>query len=224
MTSAADDLATSVRHDAPQRPSDAATLIVIRREPGMARILMGQRHAGMKFMPDKFVFPGGRLDAPDGRVKPVVDLAPQVLDKLLLRMRGRASPARARGLAVTALRETLEETGLSLAGAGRAAYDLSGLRLFARAITPPGRTRRFDSRFFVIDAAAVEDAAAAASGELRDIRWFTFAEALGLDLPVITADTLARLRPVVEDGGWPAADGPVTFQHQRHGRWQVEML
>ena len=49
----------------PQRPRDAATLIVIRRDGATPRILLGQRHGSHAFMPGKFVFPGGRLDAAD---------------------------------------------------------------------------------------------------------------------------------------------------------------
>ena len=68
-------------------------------------------------------------------------------------MRGKPTETRARGLAYAAVRETWEEAGL-LFGRGKLddAPDLSGLTLFMRAITPPGRTRRYDSRFFVADA------------------------------------------------------------------------
>ena len=132
------------------------------------------------------------------------DLHPLVHEKLLQRMRGRVSPSRARGLAIAAIRETYEETGLflgSLSAAGPLAnedwsgvvaaveLDLSGLRYFARAITPPGRTRRFDSRFFVANARHIgnlDDPRHPGSGELLKPHWFSFAEALELDLPAIT--------------------------------------
>src|SRR5262245_23134114 len=112
MTEPEADLATSRSFTAAQRPRDAATMIGIRHDDNEPRVLLGQRHAAHTFMPDKFVFPGGRLDAGDCRVSARHDLHPDVLAKLLIRMRSRASPSRARGLAIAAVRETFEETGL----------------------------------------------------------------------------------------------------------------
>src|SRR5512132_1324635 len=113
------------------RPRDAATLIIVRRD-GMAtpRVLMGKRHASHAFMPNKYVFPGGRLDAADCRVRPSKDLHPATLAKLLARMRGKPTEARARGLAHAAVRETWEETGLLFGHAKPGeAPDLSALTL-----------------------------------------------------------------------------------------------
>ena len=42
------------------KPRDAATLIVIDRSGPAPKVLLGKRHAGLKFMAGKFVFPGGR--------------------------------------------------------------------------------------------------------------------------------------------------------------------
>ncbi|MGB8186236.1 MAG: NUDIX hydrolase, partial [Pseudolabrys sp.] len=39
-------------------PRDAATLMLIDRSGPAPRVLLGRRHAGHKFMPGKFVFPG----------------------------------------------------------------------------------------------------------------------------------------------------------------------
>ncbi len=187
---------------------DAATLIVVRRDDGRPRILLGQRHGSHAFMPNKFVFPGGRLDPADCRVRPVRDLHATTLAKLMTRMRDEADrPARARGLAHAAIREAYEETGL-LVGRDSAgdAPDLSGLVYFARAVTPPGRSRRFDSRFFVADATTVSNLDRPeheGSGELLDLRWFSLAEALALDLPAITKDILARLAPWLDQGPPP---------------------
>ncbi|PKQ09013.1 MAG: DNA mismatch repair protein MutT, partial [Alphaproteobacteria bacterium HGW-Alphaproteobacteria-12] len=41
------------------RPRDAASLVLIDRTSTEPRVLMGRRHARMKFVPDAFVFPGG---------------------------------------------------------------------------------------------------------------------------------------------------------------------
>jgi 8-oxo-dGTP pyrophosphatase MutT (NUDIX family) len=238
------DFAGSARHSMTQRPRDAATLIIVRRDGARPRMLLGKRHGSHAFMPNKFVFPGGRLDAADCRMAIAGDLPSQTLARLIARMRGRPSVARARGLALAAVRETFEEAGLIAGRAGTLGVrpaspawasflatghvpDLSSLRLVARAITPPGRTRRFDSRFFLTDALTITNLDRphhVGSGELLELHWFSFAEALALDLPLITRDILGRLKPVIDGGGWPDDAFPVTFQFQRHGRWHEEAL
>jgi 8-oxo-dGTP pyrophosphatase MutT (NUDIX family) len=193
-------------------------------------------------MPGKFVFPGGRLDPHDTRMVPIDDLAPGTLERLVQRMR-RPSIARARGLALAAVRETFEETGFILGKAHDGKFRspgggwdhflatghapvLSELRFFARAITPPGRTRRFDSRFFVADAANIANlhVAPVASDELLETHWFDFGEAMALDLPSITADMLARLKALLDRQGWPGPADPVSFQYQLNGKWREDTL
>ena len=225
MSAADPELASSKRHDRPQRPRDSATLIVVRRDGPVPRVLMGQRHGAHAFMPNLYVFPGGRYDAADGRARVSQDLSSTTLAKLMVKMRVVPTLSRARGLALTALRETFEETGYQIGAA--AAPDLSGLAFIGRAITPPGRTRRFDSRFFAIDARHLGNLDAPAhpgSGELEVVQWLTFAEALALDLPQITRETLGRLRPKIEAGGWPQPEDPVPFQYQHNGKWHHEVL
>jgi 8-oxo-dGTP pyrophosphatase MutT (NUDIX family) len=244
MAATEDDLETSRRFAMTQRPRDAATLIMLRHDGQEPRILLGRRHSAHAFMPDMFVFPGGRLDAADCRTKPSRDLHPDVLLKLMVRMRGRTSRARARGLAVAAVRETFEETGLLVgtasgaeAGQERESWqrlvalgirpNLSGLRYFARAITPPGRTRRFDSRFFVLDASEIANLDRpwhGGSGELLAPEWFTFGEALKLDLPFITRDVISRLEPLAASRHGVLPDAPVCFQYQKGRAWREEAL
>ncbi len=111
--------------------------------------------------------------------------------------------------------------------ASAAALDLSPLRYFARAITPPGRTRRFDSRFFVTDAKHVGNLDRPfhqGTEELLTPHWFSFEEALGLDLPSITRDILQRLKPIAEGKRDIAPDHPVYFQYQIAGKWREETL
>ena len=210
------------------RPRDAATLILVRRDASVPRILMGQRHGGHAFMPNKYVFPGGKRDASDARVKPAQDIHPAVLAKLMQRMGSKASPAIARGLAIAAVRETFEETGLLLGRrAPDDAPDLSGLIYFARAITPPGRSRRFDSRFFVADAEHIGNLDAPhhdGSGELLTLNWFSLDQTLALDLPSITKDILRRLKPFLDQGQLPGPDCPVSFQYWRQKSWLEEMI
>jgi 8-oxo-dGTP pyrophosphatase MutT (NUDIX family) len=188
------------------RPKDAATLIVIRRDGPQPRVLMGRRVGGHAFMPDKWVFPGGRIHPSDFRIASVSELAAETIAPLART----CPPPRARALALTAIRETFEETGLILGrpGAARvsaasdwrdfvaAGYlpDLQPLRFVGRAITPPARTRRFDARFFTVDAAhLVSLDPGAGSGELDEIAWFDWDQAGRLDLPDITRAILAEV-------------------------------
>lgn len=222
------EFAGSKIHPKVLRPKDSATLILVRRDGGRPRILMGRRAGGHAFLPNKYVFPGGRLDARDCRVKPVRDLHPATLAKLMIRMRGHPTPSRARGLACAAVRETWEETGL-LFGRVRPgdAPDLSGLVLFMRAITPPGRTRRYDSRFFVADAegiANIDNPHHDGGGELLAPSWLSLDEIRDLDLPLITIDVLDRLRPFLDQGRLPAPDCRASFQYYRGRSWVEDEL
>ncbi|MEG9861991.1 MAG: NUDIX hydrolase [Parvularculales bacterium] len=200
------------------RPKDASTLIIMRHDEDATRILMGQRHSNHTFMPDKYVFPGGRVDRADSRIRYGTDLRPAVEKHLLSHVRGNPSPTRARTWALAAIRETFEETGLLLGRPtnrkvlgqsfksrheGWQHYlsqgvepDLSCLDFIARAITPPYRARRFDTRFFLTTAETIVNDSSdmsGASGELVGLRWFTLDEALTLDLPNITRIVLGEV-------------------------------
>ena len=174
------------------------------------------------------LLPGGRCEAADGHLPVVNEGEPVTLQKLKLRMGAKPSLRKARGVLVAALRETFEETGL-LAGraTANAAPDLSGLIYFARAITPPGRSRRFDSRFFVANADIVSNLAAPhplENEELLQISWVTLAEALGLNLPSITREILLLLQPFLAQNRLPPPGCPVSFQHNRGKSWRIEQL
>src|SRR5262245_61011022 len=143
------------------RPKDAATLILIDRSGEKPKVLVGRRHDNVVFMPGKYVFPGGRVDKADNRV-PVAAPITRELEANLIKGSPKITPARARRLRNAALAEGCEATGLRLGrkvekhgkleGASRPFADAgllpdpSGLFLIARAITPPGRVRRFDTR------------------------------------------------------------------------------
>jgi 8-oxo-dGTP pyrophosphatase MutT (NUDIX family) len=158
-------------HHPYRRPVDAATLILVDRTVSTPKVLVGKRHDKVVFMPGKFVFPGGRVDKTDNRV-PVAAPIPKALEQNLLKGSPKITASRARSLAIAAIREACEETGLCLGrNSNGAAPDLqgawkpfteagllpdpSGLFLIARAITPPGRVRRFDTRFFTADASSI---------------------------------------------------------------------
>ncbi|WP_232478555.1 NUDIX hydrolase [Roseomonas rosulenta] len=152
------------------RPRDAASLIVWRIGPAGPEILMGKRHARHRFMPDVMVFPGGRVDADDHRQAAVRELEP-VTQRMLER---RATPARARAIAIAAVRELHEETGLVLGErrGGGVAADLGALHYICRAVTPGRRPIRFNARFLAAPAEAVHGDIAG-SGELERLDWYT---------------------------------------------------
>ncbi len=186
---------------------DAATVILVR---GGTHILMGQRGATAAFMPSKFVFPGGAVDAADYDLPLGAGLPPMCQQRL----KSEGAPGVDHALAVAAIRELWEETGLRLGarlgwrGAvpagwsrfaeGGIAPDASGLRFVFRAVTPPGRPRRFDARFFMADARHIlgnPDDFSAAEDELSHLGWVSFEEIRDLDLPFITEVVLAEIAP-----------------------------
>jgi 8-oxo-dGTP pyrophosphatase MutT (NUDIX family) len=224
------------------RPRDAATLILLDHSGAAPRVLMGRRHPGHKFMPGKFVFPGGRVEASDRRMTIAGPLDAIVEEKLCAHTR-RPSPAFARALALAAIRETFEETGLALgvtdhgapAGAPAGAWArfaatgvfpaLDGLDFLARAITPPGRPRRFDARFFVCDAALIAHRAPGivhAEAELVELIWTPLDEAERLDLPLITRVVLAELAAAGRAGMSRFRARP--FYHHERKRWLRDEL
>ena len=68
------------------RPKDAATIILIDRSGAEPKVLMGRRHHGHKFMPGKFVFPGGRVEFEDRDVPVASALDPHVEAFLMRRV------------------------------------------------------------------------------------------------------------------------------------------
>jgi 8-oxo-dGTP pyrophosphatase MutT (NUDIX family) len=217
------------------RPKDAATLILVKRDDGKPRVLMGRRHEGMAFMAGKYVFPGGRVDPGDQRLLVETELRQDVLAKLT---KG-ATPSRAKGLALAAIRETFEETGIILGERSeklpRTKTDawkrffshglmprLDRLEYIARAITPPNRTRRFDARFFMADAAHIGHALdRAESDELLEACWLTFEEARAQDLPTITRRMIEEVEARVAKPGEPRR---VPFFRFRNNRPSLDYL
>lgn len=230
------------RQDWPNsRPRDAATLIIVDRRESEPRVLMGRRHDAHVFLPGKFVFPGGRISPADSRLRASDDLDPVVMRKLLVDMKGRGSRDRARALALTAVRETFEETGL-LIGKPRGQNSstrspmwrefldhgvipsLAGLRFIARAITPPRRSRRFDTRFFCTNHEAIASCVETDSRELLDLHWLTFEKAQALDLPTITQVVLDQLQSHLRAGRLPPMDAPVPYYFMRHGQFERRLI
>jgi 8-oxo-dGTP pyrophosphatase MutT (NUDIX family) len=178
-------------------------------------VLLGVRSKKHVFMPDVFVFPGGRVDPGDARVACPVGLRPNVEQRLEREM----PTSRARALAMTAVRETFEEVGLILGDkvaqppSSRSPHwqpffatghvpALDKLDYIARAITPVGNVRRFDARFFLVDARHLHGSVNG-NGELLDLQWVPLEKVQQLPLSPITAIVLqehdAQLRAVTPD-------------------------
>ncbi|MHA6288421.1 NUDIX hydrolase [Maricaulis sp. CAU 1757] len=213
------------------RPRLAASLILTRQSQSEVEVLMGRRSARHVFMPNKYVFPGGRVDRADNTGPCAAELPGEVRSIM-----GRVLPERrARAAALAAIRETAEETGLLIARPGQcqarhpnwapfraagALPDPEALRLITRAVTPPGRSRRFDTWFFTAGAEALlDDRDPQPSDELEDVQWVPLAATRELDLPMVThfvLDELARVLP-------PAPKAP-RWMRARHGKMIVEPL
>jgi hypothetical protein len=99
---------------------------------------------------------------------------------------------------------------------------LGALSFFARAITPPGRPRRFDTRFFWADATAIAHKVEARDQELTSFDWFTIEEIRTLDLPAITRVIIEDLSDRLKDNG--GLNIPVPFYHHRAGSFRRELL
>ncbi|MFC6789517.1 NUDIX hydrolase [Methylobacterium komagatae] len=232
----------AARPAASLRPRDAATMIVLdRRGRGGPKILMGRRNARLAFMPGKFVFPGGRIELGD-RSMPVVGALSDHAETMLSRRITRPPHHLGRALALAAIRETYEETGLMLGTTeygppeevpdGWEAFhrhgvlpDLEALHVVARAITPPKRVRRFDTRFFAIDrtcVAAEEPGRVSEDSELTELAWVRLDAARKLDLPYITRAILDELEAQIAVDFAPYRQIP--FHFERYGRREREFL
>ena len=223
------------------KPRDSATLILIDRAHAVPKVLLGRRHLRHRFMPGKFVFPGGRIEPTDRQMSTFAPLQERHVARLMRRVR-RPSAAKAAGIALAAVRETYEETGLMLGvrtdraidtppGAWEAFAkagvlpDLNAVHFIARAITPPKRPLRFDSRFFAADVTAIAHRAEGLVGpdaELVELVWLPINEARTLDMPGITAVVLEELQDrIAADMN---NDQPVPLYRMLHKRFVRETL
>jgi 8-oxo-dGTP pyrophosphatase MutT (NUDIX family) len=226
---------------APGRPRDAATLILLDcKTDSDFRVLMGRRHARHAFMPGKFVFPGGRTDPADSRV-PVAAPLPAAEEAKLTAGPGRAGAARARAIALSAIRETYEEAGLLIGRKGTfrtgkpewqgfvdhgVQPSLEAMRFIARAITPPGRVRRYDTRFLAVwrSEVAVELAEGGPTNELGELAWLPLAEARSGDIPAITKTIIEELERRLAQDPLLRPGAPVPFYRMIGNRFVREVL
>ncbi len=210
---------------------DAATIILVRDAETTPKVLMGQRGKTAAFLPDKYVFPGGAVDATDADIT-VTGLAP-TCDA---RLRNNAETDDPNRFVVAAIRELWEETGQAL---GRRATwnapeswrefanlgfqpDAQGLSFFFRALTPPGRPRRFDARFFLADAAGLQtdpDDFNRAEDELSHLHWVAMSDVRKLNLPFITQLVLAEL-----ESHLPRTDAPDRVPFVKNDRMESKVI
>lgn len=193
------------------RPKNASTMILIDGTRDDPKILMGKRNKKLKFMPGALVFPGGSVDRYDGSVPVAGELTQNTQSRLLQAMKGKPTPRGAKALGVAAVREVAEESGLLLGKSGSFDNDhehwedfkkrsivpsLSALRLFSRAVTPPGNSRRFDTWFFIAQASEVGFAPEGGfdpDGELEDLQWISPKQAIAENTREITRVMLVEL-------------------------------
>lgn len=234
-------------HHPYRRPKDAAALILVDRNGPVPKVLVGRRHHGLVFMPGKLVFPGGRVDANDNRI-PLANTLPEALEKKLLGGRPKIEPSRARALVTAAIREVCEETGLCL---GRKADskqqadqatrlsgewkpfaemgllpDPSQLFLVARAITPPGAVRRYDTRFFTADASTIAyriEGTVHADAELVELVWIELGSSPLADMHPITRSVLSELEMRLA-GGTLSHHADLPLFHFRGGAMRRDII
>jgi 8-oxo-dGTP pyrophosphatase MutT (NUDIX family) len=184
--------APAIDEATPRRPvfaRHAASLLVIREAASGTEVLMGMRGAGHRFMPNRLVFPGGAVDKADRTLPAAAEPGPA----LMAMLQRSARPPLARAIAMAAARELHEETGLSLGRLPR----LDQLDYLCRAITPPNSPIRFNARFLIAPADAIEGDHAD-SHELQNVRFYKVDEVLREDLVIVTGQVLARLHAWLE--------------------------
>lgn len=210
----------------PMRPRDAASLILLRLENGEQSVLVGRRPPGARFMPGRYVFPGGAVEPDDARARPASPLSTDAAGWMAVGGR----QARARSLAMAAVRETFEETGLLLAEPGdvgsvrspswsamRAkgvAPSLERLVYVGRAITPVHIRIRFHARFFVADARYARGDLGGDT-ELVDLHWCPVDALVRLPTADVQAFMLAQAIAALTCNGSATTSKPLFTQRNR---------
>ncbi|OQP85556.1 hypothetical protein BTR14_15330 [Rhizobium rhizosphaerae] len=231
------------------KPRDAASLILLDRSTTPLRVLVGRRATRHVFMPGLHVFPGGRRDAADLRQPLARPLPAQVQERLLAALGPRGSGRLAQAIAIAALRELKEETGLCIGrllpgegpapvegGARKSATnsrpglgflpDAANLRYIARAVTPPGHVRRYDTHFFAAfaDEVGLSGQAARDSHELEELQWLALNMAHMVPMADITRIILADLEQRLAADPALALASPIPFYHSQRGRLVRDLM
>ena len=176
---------------------------------------MGRRRKRARFLPDIYVFPGGRVDAGDRRVAGDRFALSADTRCALIRDTPNTPPL---ALALAAIRETHEETGYLLGTSASADMfsrlpatsfwnacrtagmvpDVAALNYIMRALTPTLSPRRFNTRFFLADGATCQGNLLA-DGELKDLHWLPLDDAFKLPIIDVTERALATARQLWQD-------------------------
>lgn len=191
---------------------NAASTIVVRYDKKYPMVLMGRRNASSSFMPNKYVFPGGKVDLNDSKIR----LANEINGNCRTNLDCATNPELISALCAAAIRELFEETGHILGSQGnqdettpdnwceflKSGYlpDAAGLKFIFRAVTPPEYKRRFDTRFFLVNAKwLVTDLScfSTLSEELVDLQWIRLDRATDLNMPFITQLVLNEVENIL---------------------------
>ena len=185
----------------PVKPKDSASVIVLKNTPTGVQVLMGKRGRKAVFS-NAYVFAGGKVDPEDFLPKPASELNPDIVKRISI------DSEKSISFAMAAVRESFEETGLLLGAPGdlgatgnstwdeirstNLAPDLEKLGYVGHAITPASKAVRFNARFFY---AWEHDMTGqlAGSGELSDLAFLTFSDALNLPMVDVTEFMLGEM-------------------------------
>ena len=189
-------------------PRNAASLILLKGDNKDIKVLLGKRSSKARFMPGAWVFPGGVIDKKDFKQNITSSLDPKIIKKLAVANNFNFANA----LAVTAIRETAEETGLLLGkfnknvpnknldlqngidflASHNLVPDLSKISYLGRAITPTFSPIRFHARFFVADSIYLKGKIQT-TNELVEIDWISVQQARELPMADVTEFMIQEL-------------------------------
>lgn len=225
------------------KPADSASLVIVDKRKGVPHVLMGRRSEAHVFYPGAYVFPGGRVDPDDAVMPAAVEPEPELIARLKQRMRGKPSDRRARAIALAGIREAFEEAGILIGRPGEPKRpvpkdwkgfvahgllpDPTPLVYFMRATTPPGRPRRFDNRFFAVDASAITidlPREQRPTDELGDMVWVPLNEVQSLRLPHITQVAMDELHARLASPDGLAAKHPVPYYYAVGSRFRRDLI
>ena len=196
------------KHSKIPKPRNAASLVLLKEDNEDIKVLLGKRSSKAKFMPGAWVFPGGVIDKKDFKQNITSSLDSKIIKKLAVANNFNLANA----LAVTAIRETAEETGLllgkfnknvpnknldlqngiDLLSSHNLVPDLSKISYLGRAITPTFSPIRFHARFFVADARYLKGKIKT-TDELVEIDWISVQQARELPMADVTEFMIQEL-------------------------------
>lgn len=203
-------------------------MLIIRSNLGNLEILMGKRGKRAVFG-NAYVFPGGKVDRGDTLSRPATNLHPDLSRRLS------SDPKISTTFALTAVRETFEETGLLLGSPGDVgetgndswdqirgtglAPNLAKLSYVGHAITPASKAARFNTRFFCAWADDMHGSLQG-SGELSDLGFVKPQDALALPMVDVTQYMLHEILRREENGFTPPTTYPF-FGYRKNSAYKL---